>query len=57
MALSRRAQAIAEAATELNPFDILRNIRSETNPNGYISLGVAENARSLQVVDLLAVVD
>ena len=45
--LSRRAQAVAKAAEAFH-FEILGDLWDpETNPNGYVSLGVAENVRTL----------
>ena len=44
--LSNRAQAVAKAAEQMGLLDILKNIWDPaTNPEGIVSLGVAENVR------------
>ena len=46
--LSQRAQAVAKAAEGLAMFEILKNLWDpETNPDGIVSLGVAENVSTL----------
>ena len=44
--LSSRGQAAAKAGEQMNGLDILRNLWDpDTNPAGYVSLGIAENVR------------
>ena len=48
MALSRRGQVIASIAEKFAFLDILKNLWDpKTNPDGFVSLGVAENVGGL----------